>query len=194
MATTTPKTEDSLRPLYSQRLDYGGLVNQGNLTDIMKVMGLDDLLTDGGATVLDLGCGTGHLSHFLSHMGNWVTGVDYCVERLNIALAGESRAGFVCSKIQDYLDECPVIADFSLFLDVLEHLEDPVAVIKMAQEVTMERVAAAVPLDHPADTHIHVFAGRDDVIRKLNPTGVLGTMNLGDRVWQIIDWPGFATP
>lgn len=89
----------------------------------------------GPRTVVDLGCGGGLLSVPLARGGATVLGIDRCRQGLAEAHArGERTACF----LQADLGELPLesgCADLVLLADVLEHVEDPAAVIASASRL-----------------------------------------------------------
>jgi carbamoyltransferase len=112
-------------PSYEGVQDFGDLVNRGQKTafarDLLETVGYNKM-------VLECGCGTGQLSHFLSLNNNHVLGID--LSKSSLALAVEHkvrnhvpRVGFVNMNIFDLAirDEC---FDVVISTGVLHHTKD----------------------------------------------------------------------
>jgi ubiquinone/menaquinone biosynthesis C-methylase UbiE len=96
-----------------------------------------------GKKILDAGCGGGAYVEFLAHKGLEVTGVDKYAQFLDIA----KQRGALGNYIQSDLTSLPFPDkhfDFSFCFDVLEHLDDEVAIQELAR-VTKHRLIIAVP-------------------------------------------------
>ena len=85
-----------------------------------------------GTTVLDLGCGAGHLARVATDRGARVTGVD--TDREAVALAAEAvpEGTFLVRNAQD---PPPGPFDVVTAVQVLMHVADPVAVLRRAGRV-----------------------------------------------------------
>jgi len=87
-----------------------------------------------GKTVLDLGCGEGRNSLFLSNMGFKVTGIDISSKAIELAKKQKSTATFLCMNLVDdpWPDEkYDIILDFGLFHFIpYEYRQDYVSNIK----------------------------------------------------------------
>jgi SAM-dependent methyltransferase len=89
-------------------------------------------LPDGGR-ILDLGCARGDFLAFASERGYIATGVD-----LNPTLADEARArGFTVhtGDLRDVAGDLGADFDAVTLWDVIEHVDDPIAVLKACREV-----------------------------------------------------------
>lgn len=78
--------------------------------------------------VLDIGCGTGVLGVELRKNGNYIYGVDISAEELSIA---KNRLNFVNQiDIMQDISVLPNDFDVIIFADILEHMSDPLAILK----------------------------------------------------------------
>ena len=88
-----------------------------------------------GRTVVDLGCGGGLLAVPLARAGAHVVGLDLAPKALRAAAAQQSERLLAA---QADLAELPLAersADLVLLADVLEHVDDPAAVVAAAAKV-----------------------------------------------------------
>lgn len=78
--------------------------------------------------ILDVGCGTGVLGAELRKKGNYIYGVDISAEELFIA---KNRLNFV-NQVDIFQDISVLPNDFDviIFADILEHVADPLAILK----------------------------------------------------------------
>jgi len=110
----------------------------GSLADrIERAMLLELLLPVGqGASVLDIGCGTGHFSAALDEAGFRVTGVDPELAMLAIA---SQRLPVACADGLHLPFEDGAF-DAAVFVAVLKFVPDPVALLVEARRVARRRV------------------------------------------------------
>jgi 2-polyprenyl-3-methyl-5-hydroxy-6-metoxy-1,4-benzoquinol methylase len=128
--------EENPFPNYDGVQEFGDLVNRGQKTvfarNLLKTIGFNKL-------VLECGCGTGQLSHFLSLNNNHVLGVDLSLSSLKFAIEHKRRnrvprVGFVEMNIFDLgvKDEC---FDVVISTGVLHHTKDaPAAFASIARK------------------------------------------------------------
>ena len=99
--------EENPFPSYEGVQEFGDLVNRGQKTafasDLLEAIGYNKL-------VLECGCGTGQLSHFLSLNNNHVLGIDLSLSSLKLAVEHKlrnevPRVGFVEMNIFDLGDQ-----------------------------------------------------------------------------------------
>src|SRR5688500_11125782 len=91
-----------------------------------------------GKRVLDIGCGTGALGELLRKNGNSVEGITYSAAEAQIAASRLDKVQVLDLNQLDAVDAAVQGSfDVLLFADVLEHLLDPQATIKLF----MSRVA-----------------------------------------------------
>lgn len=100
--------------------------------------------------VLEIGCATGQISRRLSENGCEVVGVELDEESARVARRYCKRVivSDVCKiSIKEYLN----YFDFILFMDVLEHLEDPCAMLKKAKDYLKEGGLVVISLPNIAN-------------------------------------------
>lgn len=96
-----------------------------------------------GSKLLDAGCGGGAYVEFLANQGLQVTGIDKYEQFLQLAKTEGRLGNYVKSDVTDipFTDN---EFDFTYCFDVLEHVEDKVA-IKELVRVTRKRLVITVP-------------------------------------------------
>jgi 2-polyprenyl-3-methyl-5-hydroxy-6-metoxy-1,4-benzoquinol methylase len=113
--------------------------------------------------VLDVGCSTGYLARTLSASGNRVWGVEY-----DAAAAAEARPHLERVVVGD-LEALDLVAEFGeaafdvvLFGDVLEHLRDPLPVLRQARPLLAPggSVVISVPNVAHGDVRMALLLGR----------------------------------
>lgn len=120
-------------------------------------------------TVLDLGCGLGFIADQIK--GAEYLGVDFsefaiehCRKRTR-----NPHAQFEVADLRTW--EPPKQFDTVLLLEVLEHVEDPGALAKLALKWATKRVIATAPRDMPGRAHVWPTWAQADLER------ILGTLN-----------------
>jgi SAM-dependent methyltransferase len=84
-------------------------------------------------TVLDLGCGDGHMSSFISNFCCHVVGIDYNPALIEVAqqVNTNSNVEFICADALSYLKASDThYYDVMICSHILEHLDDPVKFIE----------------------------------------------------------------
>lgn len=81
-----------------------------------------------GASVLDIGCGVGYGASYMHKRGHEVTGLDYSTDALEYAVKHYKGPAYVPTDLREGLKVDP--HDAATAFEVLEHLEDPVPVLK----------------------------------------------------------------
>lgn len=69
--------------------------------DKSDLLYFDEFLNDCKSKILDLGCGMGHYSNYISRRGFEVTGIDFSEEMINIAKRDNSKIEYSISDICD---------------------------------------------------------------------------------------------
>ena len=155
-----------------------------------------------GRRVLEVGCGIGTMSRKLAEISELIVGVEpnaACIERVEVAMRNEPKFSLRPSLLED-CDTGELSAhrfDTVYCVNVLEHIEDDVAALRMFREVVVPggRVlifvpaiqAAYGPLDAELGHHrryskrslggAFTAAGLDLVmLRYTNPIGLIGWM------------------
>ena len=95
------------------------------------------------AHVLEVGCGTGCVSNFLSQEGYVVTGCECHLQGLDLAWPGFLKVQGDANRLPFKCKSMDVVG----FFDVIEHFQDEVALLKEANRVIKERgiVVITVP-------------------------------------------------
>lgn len=110
--------------------------------------------------VLECGCATGYLTHYLTEkMGCKVYIVEY--EQAAFDIAKQYAAGGICANLLDdqWVEYFHGISfDYILFADVLEHLSDPLSVVKKAASLMNETGKMLVSIPN---------IGHNDILLKL---------------------------
>lgn len=113
--------------------------------------------------VLDVGCSTGYLARVLNALGNTVSGVEY-----DAAAAKEAEPDLVKLVVGD-LEALDLVAEFGesafdvvVFGDVLEHLRDPMPVLRRARPLLAPggSVVISVPNIAHGDVRLALLKGR----------------------------------
>jgi SAM-dependent methyltransferase len=103
---------------------------------------VDFVLEHGGASVLDLGCGLGGYSRALDARGRAVRALDVVPEYVERARSLGVEAD-VYDGVRIPLDDRSV--DTVILLEVLEHLDDPRALLQEARRVASRNVLVTTP-------------------------------------------------
>ena len=109
-----------------------------------------------GRSVLDIGCGYGHLGNFLAQRGFAVTGVDYP------GISHSPQIGFVPGDLDNGLPPLDRAFDFILCADVLEHLRDPLRMLMECRKLLSPGGAliASLPNSGHAYFRYQILRGR----------------------------------
>ncbi len=115
-----------------------------------------DLISNG--TVLDIGCGDGLLLKLLREKGIQPTGVDISPE----AIRRCKEAGFEASEhsLDNKLSYADNSFDTVTALDILEHVYDPLFVLKEAARASREYVIVSVPNFSSVPARLQVLRGQ----------------------------------
>ncbi|KJY80915.1 bifunctional 2-polyprenyl-6-hydroxyphenol methylase/3-demethylubiquinol 3-O-methyltransferase UbiG [Vibrio nigripulchritudo] len=92
-----------------------------------------------GKKVLDVGCGGGILAESMAKEGAVVTGLDMGKEPLEVARLHALETGttltYVQSTVEDHAAEKPGLYDVVTCMEMLEHVPDPLSVIRSCAEL-----------------------------------------------------------
>jgi 2-polyprenyl-3-methyl-5-hydroxy-6-metoxy-1,4-benzoquinol methylase len=127
--------------------------------------GLMMSLVGANKRVLDVGCSTGYLAKALTDRGNVVSGIEY-----DQASADKARP-FLADLVVGDLEDPSIFDSFAdgsfdvaVFGDVLEHLRDPLPVLRRARRLLAPggSVVISVPNVAHGDVRLSLLAGRFD--------------------------------
>ncbi|HEX2119013.1 MAG TPA: methyltransferase domain-containing protein [Acidimicrobiales bacterium] len=134
-------------------------------------------LVGGTKRVLDVGCATGYLAKALVERGCTVTGVEFDTEAAEEARPHLER--LILGDIET-MDLAETFGDerfdVVVFGDVLEHLRDPLPVLRKVREVLADRgsVVASIPNIAHGSVRLALLAGRFDY----QPLGLLDSTHV----------------
>ncbi len=130
---------------------------------------LADALVPAGASVLEVGCGSGGYVRHLHERGRTVLGLDFCRSAIDrLAATGVPAAVHDL----DSGDPLPTGYDVVVCLEVLEHFADPWAIYDRLWAAAGRRVIFSVPDRYkvPDPNHLAEFS-YESVVRALGPRG-----------------------
>ena len=160
-----PSKERDLIPHYNENLEYYSPVNPKNIEEISKALRIKYK----NNTFLDLGCGTAWFGTHVQKNCGYYYGIDYAQKRVNLAREKWPSLAILC-------------ADYITLWDVLEHLENPLAVLQRYRPYGV--ILATVPINHEYKAHIQVFK---DVEEELQPSEVT-YLSFEHRPYALCRW------
>ena len=106
----------------------------------LRLNWIDGLVSLGGKTVLDVGCGGGILSDSMARKGAQVTGIDLSVKALRVAQlhaleAGTRNVAYREVSAEAIALEQPGNFDVVTCMEMLEHVPDPASVVKACSDL-----------------------------------------------------------
>lgn len=117
--------------------------------------------------VLEIGCGPGQMAEYLLDQGvREYTGLDFSPEAVKMAKSHVARGTFVVGDARDPAIHRQVAHDAVLCTEVLEHIEDDLAVVKAF--TPGKRCLCSVP-NFPYESHVRHFKDADEVIARYGP-------------------------
>jgi SAM-dependent methyltransferase len=99
-----------------------------------------------GSKVLDAGCGGGGFVDYLTRTGHDAVGVDNFEDFLQLATKNRLLGRFIKADLTERLPFDDKVFDTTICFDVLEHVDDGVAIAELAR-VTQRRLIVTVPRD-----------------------------------------------
>lgn len=100
-------------------------------------------LLEPGNRVADLGCGTGRWSRASATKAEKVFGIDANLETLEKARSLGGGVDYLALDLDTHLDEMPIV-DLTLMIHFLEHVENPLALLKGVRRKS-KRIVIEVP-------------------------------------------------
>jgi SAM-dependent methyltransferase len=113
---------------------------------------VEALVPAGASRVLELGCAEGALGASLEARGARVTGIEMDEESASVAATRLSRV--LAIPIETALPQLDEKFEVAVAADVLEHLDDPVSVLRLLREA-----ATLLVFSVPNGSHVSVLAG-----------------------------------
>lgn len=107
--------------------NFSGFRSDDKIKKIIKLAGQNK-------RILDIGCSTGYLAHFLKNNGNNVSGIDFLDKAVLIAKQNKIDA-YVCDIENEKLPFKDNSFDLVIFSEVIEHLVDPDIALKKIYQV-----------------------------------------------------------
>jgi len=107
-------------------------------------------------SVVDLGCGCGYGTHMLSMVANGAIGYDNDLEAIGFAIAyfeRFERKGCLFDVADIEREPVPSDADLYIAFEILEHLNDPAALVKRLHG----KLVWSLPLDRTSKFHKHDY-------------------------------------
>lgn len=113
---------------------------------------VEALVPSGASRILELGCAEGALGASLESRGAHVTGIEADEQSASVAATRLSRV--LAMPIESALSRLDGTFDAAVAADVLEHLEDPVGVLRALRDA-----ASLLVFSVPNGSHVSVLAG-----------------------------------
>lgn len=133
---------------------------------------------NGREIILDVGAGHGLFSKtIIETMPNYkrIDVMDISDESLNMAHAflGDDRIEYIKQDIKTFLPFYKY--DIVIMGEILEHMDDPLAVLKHASTLLSKDgvIWITVPTNAPAIDHIYLFRNKMDVLRLIDDAGLM---------------------
>jgi len=149
-------------------------------TNTLQAEKLFNILTDFGEfgksdNILDLYCGTGSISIFISEMVNKVTGVELIEDsigdaRENAKLNKITNAEFICSDIKDFLEQENIIIEYNkLILDPPRSGLHP-KICEVLSETKFDKILYVSCNPHTQARDLQIMCGKNNyTIEKIQP-------------------------
>lgn len=131
-----------------------------------------------GKSVLDLGCGAGQLTRYLN--GHDYLGVDFSTVAIDIAKERFPSYVFNVGDIRNLA----INEDFDTvtLIEILEHLDNPIVAINVAQSRAERRIIVTVPVDMPDTAHVKPTWEKEDI------EALLGELSFCEKVLDDMYW------
>ena len=114
--------------------DPGGEFKTLHAVNPLRLQFIQAYLNLGGSRIVDVGCGGGILSEGLSRAGGEVFGIDLSEELLDVAdlhgLDSGVKVNYRKISVEQLADEQPDSFDVVTCMEMLEHVPNPVSVVK----------------------------------------------------------------
>lgn len=165
--------------------DYYDKVYQGQIADPSlrrEAVRMPAVIPHIQGSVLDLGCGLGEMANLLGDRE--YLGVDFSPVAIQYAREN-TRNPNARFRLMDFRDD-PALNQFDtvLLLEVLEHAQDPTAVIGFARRHAQKRIIATVPIDMPDPSHIKPQWNEADLRELLGELAVCEI--IGEHWWLVV--------
>ena|SRR3990167_5649248 len=125
-----------------------------------------------GKTVIDIGCGGGLLTEGMARLGAIVTGIDMSENALNVAKLHQDKShlkiDYLLTTAEKIADERPAQFDVVTCLELLEHVPDPLAIVKAC--ATLVKPNGHVffsTLNRNAKSYLFAIVGAEYILKML---------------------------
>ena len=146
-------------------------------------------------SLLDVGCGTGHLIKYLNqHLFNSsLVGIDFNVPRDSPSITNNNSINYVQADVVDYISSIKSNSfDLVICAHFLEHVEDPKAIINDIRRISKRSLILICPLEKPFkwgyNYHLHFFQDNHSFMEmvlsdKNNNNNYITHQRLGDSMY-----------
>jgi 2-polyprenyl-3-methyl-5-hydroxy-6-metoxy-1,4-benzoquinol methylase len=157
---------DKIAEKYSEEMGYEKTITDYKIREILRFTK--------GDTVLDLGCGKGLITRELAKVHKTVIGVDGSGDKIDEArkVNKQNNIEYVTSWFDDYIPTHKI--NSVVISNVLEHLEDPVALLKRVYTWlgSKGRVVSTVPNSNSLNRKLGLKMGVIKTLKSLTPEDV----------------------
>tara|TARA_B100000579_G_C22772374_1_gene824685 strand:- start:569 stop:1327 length:759 start_codon:yes stop_codon:yes gene_type:complete len=149
-------------------------------------------------SLLDVGCGTGHLIQYLNHnsFDSRLVGIDFNIPKFSQSTSisrNNNTINYVQADVVEYISSILSNSfDLVICAHFLEHVEDPKAIINEIRRISRRSLILICPLEKPFrwgfNYHLHFFQDNQSFIEmvlseKTNHNNYITHQRLGDSMY-----------